>query len=319
MRSYMCVPLICNNQLIGSLNLGSRHPGAFTANDAEVVRDIANMLAISIGHSKLHTEVMEKNYELAERNKDMTDSIKYAKEIQDGILPRADIVNAIFPESFVFYQPRDIVSGDFYWLTVKQNKAIFAVVDCTGHGVPGALMSMIGNNILNQTINVKNLVEPGQILNHVNLGLKATFSHHGKEDSIKDGMDISIISMDLGSDILKFAGAGRPLYHIQNGNLRVIKGDPYTVGLSTPPSHIFQQEEIRVKTGDLVYLFSDGFHDQFGGVRNRKFMSRRFRELLLEIHTLEMAQQEKILYETLELWRGNRPQVDDILVVGIRF
>ena len=265
------------------------------------------------------TELKEAEYQIKQKNKDITDSIVYAKRIQEAILPgRGDIAKG-FSDFFIYYRPRDIVSGDFYWFAKQFGKVLIASVDCTGHGVPGAFMSMIGNDMLNQIVKVKGIIEPAAVLNSLNESIRHALKQDKKESETSDGMDIALCLFDKSSNRLEYAGAHRPLYLIRNKQLQVINADKFPIG----GTHIdsdkkFTNHVIEVKKGDMIYLFSDGYTDQFGGEGGRKFMAKHFQRFLAEIHELSMSEQERALSLTFEKWKGSAEQVDDVLVVGFR-
>lgn len=276
-------------------------------------------------------ELSKANDELAQKNKDITDSINYARRIQDAIMLPTKEIYKVLNNSFIFYRPKDIVSGDFYWfyeLDAKQNNkdkgCIIAAVDCTGHGVPGAFMSMIGNNLLNQIIIEKKITRPDLILNNLHEGI--TFAlHQDKVDSeTKDGMDIALCNINFSKRTLQFAGAHRPLFIIKNkkdnNDIIEIKADRVGIGGATrDEKRIFKNNEIILEKDDLVYAFSDGFIDQFGGEKNKKYMTYRFKKFLLSIQNLNMNEQFNLTKKEINTWGNNTEQTDDILVIGIRF
>jgi serine phosphatase RsbU (regulator of sigma subunit) len=263
-------------------------------------------------------EIENKNQELEVLYTHVTDSIKYAKRIQEAILPPADMMKKYLPNSFVLFKPKDIVSGDFYWLDTKDNKTLFAAVDCTGHGVPGAFMSIVGYNILKYVLSNNNFTEPALILDALNEGVSETL-HHGHEASqAKDGMDLSFCTIDYNTLELQFAGAYNPLYIIRNKELIQIKADKFPIGYFLGDNkQKFTNHKMQLQKGDCAYIFSDGYSDQFGGPRGKKFMASNFRNLLLQIHQLPMENQKEILNKTIEDWRGVLDQVDDVLVIGL--
>ncbi len=268
----------------------------------------------------LKEKVEARTIELAQKNKDITSSIQYAKRIQLAILPPLEQIFRHFPESFVFYKPKDIVSGDFYWFGIKDGKKIIAVVDCTGHGVPGAFMSMIGNNLLNQIIIEKGITKPDEILNALHIGVQTSLRQGTNVVDTSDGMDIAICSIESDTNKLEYAGAFRPLIIINKENFRKIDGDKFPIGgLQFGAEHQFTNHVVKLSQGDTVYLSSDGFADQFGGEFGKKFMVKRFNELLVSIQNKSMKEQEATLDHTFTSWCGDHQQVDDILVIGIRF
>jgi serine phosphatase RsbU (regulator of sigma subunit) len=268
---------------------------------------------------ELESKVQERTKELNKKNKDITDSITYAKRIQEAILPDEDLVRKILKDYFILYLPKAIVSGDFYWVHEKDNKIIFAAVDCTGHGVPGAFMSILGHNFLNQVVKEMNITEPGKILDEVNKKVSETlYNGHGYIKG-EYGMDIALATLDKQKMNMQFAGAYNPLCVVRNGEMTEIKADRFSIGsFILNSSKNFNNHSIKLKTGDVVYLFSDGFADQFGGDKRRKFMVERFNELLIEIHGMGMNAQKRRLMQVFEEWKGGHEQLDDILVMGVK-
>ncbi len=263
-------------------------------------------------------EVVDKNEKLKEAYDEIRGSINYAKRIQEAMSPSIEIISKSLPESFVLCKSKDIVSGDFYWFAQKGDEIIIAAVDCTGHGVPGAFMTVIGNSLLNQILNIGNVVSPAEILNQLDEKVLETFRHEGDYEDTNDGMDISICSYNIKKNEIKFAGAKRPLYLFRNEICQEIKGDAFPIGsFQYEFKKVFTEHTIPLLPGDTMYMFSDGYQDQFG-IKGRKFMKRRFRELLAEIQPHTMAEQRDKLEENIDLWRGTAEQTDDILVIGIR-
>lgn len=268
----------------------------------------------------LEEKVEERTRELNEKNEEIIASITYAKRIQEAILPPRELIFKHFPNAFVLYEPKDIVSGDFYWFGVKDDLEIIAAVDCTGHGVPGAFMSMIGSNLLNQVIVENNITEPGAILTELNKRVKHALKQED-EGSIdtSDGMDLALCAVDRKKKIVNFAGAYRPLYLVRDGDVKQYKADKAPIGGGRHTTSIdFANNQIPYEDGDMIYMFSDGFPDQFGGTRGKKFMAKRFREVLLEIGDKDMREQGERLKDVLHEWQGEYEQVDDIIVIGIK-
>lgn len=252
------------------------------------------------------------------RDKNITDSLIYAQRIQEALLPSEEYFRSHFSDSFILFKPKDIVSGDFFWIGEKGNKVFVVAADCTGHGVPGALMSMIGLEIIEKTINEGNIELPSQILAILNKGLERTFSREKNIGTIiRDGMDIGLCVIDKEKKKLSYAGAFFPLYLIRNDSLVEIKGDKIIIGMN-PDRVPYNDSEIDLKEDDILYIFSDGYVDQFGGSENKKFMYRRFRYLLLTIHHFPVNDQKAILDENIRTWIGRNEQVDDIMVIGFR-
>lgn len=267
---------------------------------------------------KANEELISKNLIIEEKNKNISDSINYAKRIQEAILPATSEMNDVFSDHFILYKPKDVVSGDFYAFARKESKVIFAAVDCTGHGVPGAFMSMIGTDKLNHIVIEQGITKPSEILNQLNLGIKTALKQRDADSGeTRDGMDLALCMFDTASGTLEFAGAHRPLYHI-NGELKIVDADKTAIGGWTDENYSFTNHQVEVKKGDCIYLFSDGYADQFGGPKQKKFTTKRFKELLFSIRDKSMEEQKAILNETIEHWKGDLEQVDDILVVGVR-
>lgn len=288
---------------------------------------LAFIIFRSYRQKKKHALVLEdqnqainlKNAIIEEKNKDVMDSIKYAKRLQEAILPPIELVTDIFPASFILYKPKDIVSGDFYWVSRKSDHVLFAAVDCTGHGVPGAFMSIVGYNGLNNAVNDQKLVDPAKILNSLNETVSKTLNQEKKEAMVKDGMDAALCYLDKDNKILHFSGAMNPLYIVRNGELIEVKGDKHPIGAGKSGEHeMYSKHELYLEEGDCIYIFTDGFADQFGGDKGKKFKYRPFKNLLLEIQEKPMSQQKEILNATIEDWRGELEQVDDICVFGVR-
>ena len=262
---------------------------------------------------------------LSRVHQSLTDSISYAKRIQEAMIPSEKMVKQIIPESFVYYRPKDIVSGDFYWTYRTGKKVFLAAVDCTGHGVPGAFMSIIGYDLLKNIVEIQGEHCPANILNQLSREVALTFRKNGQDGalnqkSIDDGMDIALIMMDEEKQVLHFAGAMNPLYIIRDNEIMTYKGDRFPIGYSDENKELsYSRQEIEVFPNDVIYLFSDGFADQFGGAEGKKFKYRRFRHLLLNIHKLPIDDQKAILHQKMEEWMGTEyEQVDDILLMGFR-
>jgi len=275
-----------------------------------------------IVEQKIETE-RQKNL-VEEKNRDVTDSILYAKRIQEAILPSHDIIKAKFPDSFVFYQPKDIVAGDFYWISdaltkYKESFSMVALADCTGHGVPGALMSVIGNNYLRLCEHEPTVNRPSEALDFINKGVSRTLRQEYQNSSIKDGMDMVFVAIDYHSKMLHFAGAKNSIYIIRNKVLAEYKGDRHPIGAYIGEEmKKFTNHTIPFEKGDCLYLFTDGIIDQFGGPEYKKFNSTRFKRILVENSELTMKEQNEKLINQFQEWKGERDQIDDICVIGIR-
>lgn len=260
-------------------------------------------------------EVEKQKVLIEEKNKDIMDSIKYAKRIQDAILPNNDTIDQCFSDAFVLYKPKDIVSGDFYWIKEKEGKSLFAAVDCTGHGVPGAFVSIIGNNGLNRAINEFKLVQPSLILDRLTMIVEEAFVQEGYD--VKDGMDMALCSLDREKGILQYAGANNPLYHVRDGKLHEVKADKQPIG-SFDDRKPYTNHELEVKEGDCIYILSDGYPDQFGGPRGKKFKYKPLKRILEKVGDQPMAEVHDMLNITFEEWRGDHEQIDDVCIIGVR-
>jgi len=255
---------------------------------------------------------------IEEKQQEITDSINYAKRIQDAMMTSSGYIIDALPESFIYFNPKDVVSGDFYWAFSDQSGNIFfTVADCTGHGVPGAFMSMIGTSLLNKIIIENKIKETDQILNELRLQIIRALNQ--KEDSSqKDGMDISLCKLDLKNKTLQFSGAMNPLVHISGDELKIYKGDPQPIGYLSGKEKSFTSEHVRLEKGDMVYVFSDGFQDQFGGEKGKKYRSLKFRKFLHSISYKSTDEQNKLIEQEFNSWLGDYEQIDDVCVMGVR-
>jgi len=263
-------------------------------------------------------EVERQSRKVVELYKNVTDSIRYAKRLQESILPPERRIRELLPEAFVYYRPKDIVSGDFYWFEKVEDKVVFAAVDCTGHGVPGAFMSLIGHNGLNQAVKERGRSRPSEVLADLN---KIAFDalHKDREQYlVRDGMDMALCSFDPERNVLEYAGANCPLYLVRGEQVLHFAPDKSAIGSFDLGGRVFTDHRIRLETGDMVYIFSDGYADQFGGPKGKKYLYRRFRELLVEISVHPPERQRVLLNDAFNAWRGAHEQVDDILVIGMR-
>lgn len=291
-------------------------------------------------NEELEQKIAQRTAELQKKNEDLTDSINYAKRIQHAMLPFPERISQSLPDYFIFFKPKDIVSGDFYWFQdisiesydlgmerdnaekiTKEKKIVIAVADCTGHGVPGAFMSMIGNELLNQIVNVHKITSPDLILNQLHKGIRKALQQGETEN--RDGMDISVVT--LTDSKLEYAGAMNPLYYVQNQEFHEIKADKRSIGgRQGEEERIFTKHTISLsqptknQQKTTIYLCSDGFQDQFGGEHGKKFMVKRFRELLSQVAHLSMDEQKERLDNTFNSWKGDEAQVDDVLIFGMR-
>jgi serine phosphatase RsbU (regulator of sigma subunit) len=265
----------------------------------------------------INYDVIQKNHLIEDKNKNITDSINYAKRIQTALLPFPTKISKELEDFFIFYNPKDIVSGDFYWFSEFEDKVVVAVADCTGHGIPGAFMSFIGHDMLNHIVNFKGVTQPSEILKQLKLSVIHILRQEQSDN--RDGMDVSICVWDKKKNKVQFSGANHSLIYIQNKQLYQIKGNKTTIGLDEKMNiKDFDSHEINLVGDTCFYLFSDGYIDQFGGRRDKKFMIRNFRELLSTIHMKKMETQGIIIRETIEEWMEDSEQIDDMLVWGFR-
>lgn len=268
---------------------------------------------------RINQQISRQKEELIQKNKNITDSINYAKRIQEAMMPSKTLFDKYLPESFVLHKPKDIVSGDFYWINEKKGKIFVAAVDCTGHGVPGAFMSIIGFELFRKITGSQGVDEPAQILNILNDNFADIF-RDVHNFTLKDGMDIALCVIDKKRNVVEFSGAFNPLYLVRDNTISEIRGDRFSVGLEDgeEESQRFTNHLVNLEKDDVLYIFTDGFADQFGGPEGKKFKYRRFRHILLTIHKLPMHLQSEVLERTIDEWRGNLEQIDDILVIGFK-
>jgi serine phosphatase RsbU (regulator of sigma subunit)/ligand-binding sensor domain-containing protein len=286
---------------------------------------------------KQTAELYRQKDEIVRKNKEITDSIYYAKRIQDAIMPSNEYIKNMFTDSFILFKPKDIVSGDFYWANLRENNAILAAVDCTGHGVPGAFMSMMGNDYLNDIIVESKINEPHDILNKMRSAIIKALKQRGESGESKDGMDMALVNINKDTLILSFAGANNPLYIVRKSDkpaiansiefsyqnnksiLYEIKGNKFPVGIHMGTTlQPFIKQDIQLFKGDMVYMFSDGYADQFGGPVSKKLKYNQFKKFILESMFLTMEEQKIYLEQKLNEWQGDIEQVDDVLVMGVR-
>ena len=257
-----------------------------------------------------------------EKNKDITDSIHYAQNIQEAFFPPKELKSKLFPEAFVLFRPRDVVSGDFYWFGEKNGKRLIAAVDCTGHGVPGALMSMIGNNFLNQVVHERGITDPENVLSEMRHLVISSLKQTGDSVGAKDGMDAALLCFDAESGVVKFSGANNPLWRCfrKDGKWTMQEYEPNKrpVGFFQGKSLPFMGHHIPMVKGESYYVFTDGYADQFGGPKGKKFKYSQLKELILSIQDLPMPEQEKVMHDRFMEWKGALDQVDDVLVIGIK-
>jgi tetratricopeptide (TPR) repeat protein len=267
---------------------------------------------------KAHKEISDQKEIIEEKNKEILDSIHYAKRIQRALLASDNLLKKSLPEFFVLYKPKDIVSGDFYWATEAESKFLLATCDCTGHGVPGAFMSLLNISKLNETVIERKISQPDQILNQVRNEIIKALNPDGNETNAKDGMDAVLCAFDLQNMQLQFAAANNPLILIRNNQLIEYRPDKFPVGMHQGEQKFFTLQTIKLQKGDCIYTFTDGFADQFGGDKGKKLMSKNFKDILLKESSFPFEKQKADLNILFENWRGNIEQIDDVLVIGVR-
>jgi len=263
-------------------------------------------------------EIEEQRDQIAHQKEEITDSITYASKIQRAVLPSTEKAHEILRDHFVLFKPRDIVSGDFYWMTENKGKVVVVAADCTGHGVPGAFMSMLGVSFLNEVVNKNEIIQANLILNELRTNVKTTLKQTGQTGESKDGMDLALCILDYDEMKLQYSGAYNPLYLIRDGELLETKADKNPIGIYIKEKESFTNNEIDLQKGDTIYIFSDGYVDQFGGPKGQKLKSKYFKSLLLEIQNKNMDEQREFLDNYIEKWRGDIGQIDDIIVIGLR-
>jgi serine phosphatase RsbU (regulator of sigma subunit) len=266
----------------------------------------------------VNVEITKQRDEIQYQQAQIKDSIRYASRIQNVMLPQQETLDEVFNECMVLWRPQEIVSGDFYWVKQIKNFVVFAAADCTGHGVPGAFMSMLGISFLNEIVSKSRFDKSNEILNLLRKRVKNALNQTGKVNEATDGMDIALCVLDTEYNILQFSGAYNPLYLIRDNELQVIKSDHQPIAIY-PKEKDFTYNELQVKKGDVIYIFSDGFMDQFGGVKNEKLKTNRFKQILLDVHSKPMTEQKNLLNSFIEEWMGTtNHQIDDILIFGIK-
>lgn len=341
--SIIYIPLRAKNRNIGVLTVQSYKENAYTEYHLNILRNLAIYSAIAVDNAYAYEKIELINTEVQMSNKKIMSSMNYAKRIQNAILPHRSAIEDAFEDSFVLFKPKDIVSGDFFWFSERGNKKFIAAVDCTGHGVPGAFMSMIGNNLLSEIVNDLDIESPDKILTELHKRVRLALRQQETEN--RDGMDMALCVIDEDAGTLEFAGAKNPLLFIgydDDGKvmLNTIKGDKMPIGgMQREAERIFSKHTLQIREENIVlaggnengnyevkkmplpktfYIFSDGYQDQFGGRKSRKFMMKNFRRLLERIHDQPMAKQRDTLKEIIEMWMEGEQQTDDILVIGFR-
>jgi serine phosphatase RsbU (regulator of sigma subunit) len=316
--SYISLPIRYKGVLVGSLNFGADTVAVFKDDVIEYLMEMASDVALAVYQFQLKESVRLKNLRLVERNRDIEDSIHYAQRIQSAVFPSSSDLDEFFNESFVFFQPKDNLSGDFYWLEETAEAIWIAVADCTGHGVPGAFVSLVGINILNQAVHEKKLDSPDEILAYLNSKIIRTFNN-ANGDGVHDALDIGICRVDKLYNKVSYSGVLNDLYLVRNGELHTFKASRFPIGIKPERVYMdFELHEITLTDTDCFYLVTDGIVDQFGGEGNKKFGRRNLKKLLKEVCGYPLSEQHRILYNTFELWKREQEQTDDVLCIGFR-
>ncbi|MFH0843205.1 MAG: AAA family ATPase [Bacteroidota bacterium] len=329
-KSILCLPLFFKNKMSGILYLENNlTPSAFTSERVDVLKILTGQIVISIENARLYKsleeysltleqKVIERTQKIEYQNKEITSSIRYASRLQKALLPPDEELIRLLPSSFILSKPKDIVSGDFYWFTRKDDKIIIAVADCTGHGIPGAFMSILGISFLNEIINKAITIRANELLNQLSGQVIKSLHQTGKNVETRDGMEMGLCVFDFGKQKLQYSGASRSLYLIRDNELKEHRGDSMPIGFYEKEDQSFTNTEILFQKNDIIYLFTDGYIDQFGGIERKTFRSANFKKLLIHIHNLPLIQQKEELEKKYEEWRGDIDQVDDILIIGIK-
>ncbi|WP_375560111.1 SpoIIE family protein phosphatase [Bernardetia sp. OM2101] len=313
-ESLIYVPIIYKNETIGVLTVQSFEKNSYTKNHLNLVRNIAVYAAIALINAKSYQQIEEQSKAISIQNNNITSSINYASRIQKAMLPPVeDIKNA-----FVLWLPRDVVSGDFYWFAEIENKICIAAVDCTGHGVPGAFMSMIGNDMLNNIVLEKRITNPAEILTHLHEQVSTALRQ--SETQNRDGMDMTLCVYDPITKELQFAGAKNPLYYIQKGELKDIAGSKFPIGgkWGNERERTYENHTLKIDKETTIFLCTDGYQDQFGGDKGKKLMKKKMKSLFVEIAELEDIKQKEKLENYFFKWKKEEEQVDDVLVMGFK-
>jgi transcriptional regulator with GAF, ATPase, and Fis domain len=326
--SLIYLPLFTKEKKIGVLTVQSFSKHAYSEFHVNILKNLALSIAIALDNAGLYenleekvkertTEVIKQKAIIEEKNKDITDSIKYAKKIQQAIAPNIDEFNKNFTDSFILYKPKDIVSGDFYWFEHFADTTVFAAADCTGHGVPGAFMSLICSDIMYKVVNDQKITSPADALKLIDEKL-VQLIRKSSESSANDGMDIALCSYSKNDNILNYAGAHRPILIIRNGEILEYRPNKFSIGGHSTEGKHFDLNQIQVYPGDQIYLVTDGYADQFGGDKGKKFKFKNLKDLILSVSDKPMFEQKLIIDETFESWKGGLEQVDDVCLIGVK-
>lgn len=264
-----------------------------------------------------HQQVTAQKDDISFKNEQILESIRYARRIQQAVLPQKDEITQLGSKNFIFYRPKDIVSGDFYWTKKDGDKLYIAIADATGHGVPGAFMSMLGISLMTE-IAQNEIKTAANFLNQLRVKVKEALRQSDYSSATKDGMDVSFCMVDLRNRTVQFAGAYNPLYRFSDGKFIEIKADKMPIGIHFREKGEFTNHQFDLKEGDMFYMFSDGFADQLGGPNDKKYKTKNFKEFLAKIHTLPTTEQEELVKQEFENWKGGKSQVDDVLIFGAR-
>ena len=296
-------------------NMGTRIMQVNAIPEFDEANKLESVLVVS--HDITERKMIE--LEIQNKNKKITESINYAKRIQNAILPNNRVINKALPDSFILYKPRDVVSGDFPWFVQTKDEIFIAAVDCTGHGVPGALLSLIGYFLLNDIVRSRKITEPGKILDMLDEGVTTTL-RQDEDATTKDGMDIALCKINIAKREVEYAGAHRPLYIMKEGIMNEVKGNKFPIGGGIFKNQTnFTNTKIKLEKGDSIYFSSDGFPDQFGGAEGRKFGPKRVREIIEQVYKMNMPGAMNEFDQQWEAWRGTTKQTDDVLLIGIKF
>lgn len=323
-RSLYCAPIRTENQILALLYLEKGKEIRYFEKERLEFLDLLLAQASTAFDNSLLYHTMEQQIEertatIQEMNHELTNSITYASRIQNAILPPLEEIQAGLPGAFVFFAPKDIVSGDFYWYDATDpDKVVIAAVDCTGHGVPGAIMTVVGYTQLNQIVSEAGVTDPAEILLQLDHRVRKALNQDQEKASSQDGMDLSLCVLDRTKGVLEFSGAMNPLYRLRKGELEVFAGDKFPIGGSQYDEKAFNRQDLEIEPGDRFYLFSDGFIDQFGGEgeRKKRFGTRRFKQTLLSMQDQPIETQGELLKSLFQTYRGEEEQLDDVLVMG---
>ncbi len=319
--SWLGVPLKLSGTTVGVMAVQTYDiADAYSVKDEELLVFVSDHIARAIENVRAEEKIRKQHLLVLQQKQAITDSIRYARRIQRAALPSPAYMNNILSDYFTVYKPKDILSGDFYWVREIDGFRVVIVADCTGHGVPGALMSMLGVTLLNEQFRTFGIRQPGVILGHLRSNVKEILAQEGSENDQMDGIDMAIALIDQDKKELQFAGANRPLFLIRKNDdyeLSVIKGDKQPIGVHWEEKE-FTNHLIKIQENDSLYIFTDGFVDQYGGEKRKKFKTSNFKKLLLSVQAEPMQNQRKLIEDTFDNWRGTHEQIDDVCVVGVR-